>query len=67
MYLINIKKNIFPQSLEIESTVSEMNWTTLTIGSKKDLLMMMVRASKPILFCVGPIMNMNIDSFLSVG
>lgn len=44
-----------------------MEWETLTNAAKKDLLYMMVRTSKPILFRVGPIMNMNIDSFLSVG
>lgn len=43
-----------------------MDWTSLSIDSRKYLLMIMVRASKPILFSVGPIMNMNIDSFLSV-
>lgn len=54
------------QSLDVENAVYEMDWTSLTVSSRKDLLMLTVRASKPILFRVGPIMNMNIDSFLNV-
>ncbi|NP_001164458.1 odorant receptor 98 [Nasonia vitripennis] len=53
-------------SLDVENAISEMDWTLLSTRSKKDLLMMMVRTSRPILFRVGPIMNMNIDSFLSI-
>ncbi|XP_058802749.1 odorant receptor 49b-like [Phymastichus coffea] len=53
-------------SLDVESAICEMEWEILANSSKKDLLYMMMRTSKPILFRVGPIMNMNIDSFLSI-
>ncbi|XP_011503364.1 PREDICTED: odorant receptor Or1-like [Ceratosolen solmsi marchali] len=53
-------------SLEVENAVHEMDWTSLSIKSRKELLFIMKRTSKPILFSVGPIMNMNIDSFLSI-
>ncbi len=54
------------QSYSIENAIIEMDWTKLSVTSKKDLLMMMKRTTKPILFSIGPIMNMNIQSFLSV-
>ncbi|KAJ8679832.1 hypothetical protein QAD02_015619 [Eretmocerus hayati] len=53
-------------SLDVETAVNEMNWETLSVPSRKDLIMLMVRTSRPILFRVGPIMNMNVVSFLSI-
>ncbi|KAL7294081.1 hypothetical protein TKK_0012116 [Trichogramma kaykai] len=53
-------------SFDVEAAISTMDWTSLTARSQKFLLQMMVRTARPILFRVGPIMDMNIDSFLSI-
>ncbi|XP_078053778.1 odorant receptor 49b-like [Augochlora pura] len=54
------------KSLEVPDIIFESNWTNLDNGTKKVLLMIMLRATFPMEFRSAHIMSVNLESFMAV-
>ncbi|XP_051169682.1 odorant receptor 67a-like [Leptopilina boulardi] len=54
------------KSLAVSDTVYRMNWTTLSEKTKKNLIMIMIRSSRPIELNGASIITMSINTFVKV-
>ncbi|NP_001177521.1 odorant receptor 102 [Nasonia vitripennis] len=53
-------------SLQVINAVYEMDWTNFHVSTKRLLIFIMLRASKPLKFSVAYIIPMNLDSFIKI-
>ncbi|XP_033220926.1 odorant receptor 46a-like [Belonocnema kinseyi] len=54
------------QSLNLNNSVYEMDWTRLGIRERKELLIIMTRATKPIKIASGAIIRLSLSSFTQI-
>nr|XP_012227125.1 PREDICTED: odorant receptor Or2-like [Linepithema humile] len=54
------------KSIDIGNAVYEMDWTTLKVRVMKDLLIIMMRASKPVKMSSGYVVTLTLESFMSI-
>nr|UEN71220.1 olfactory receptor 37 [Gregopimpla kuwanae] len=54
------------ESINLCDGIYEMDWTALSVDSKRSLLMIMARTTRPITFTSAHILTMNLESFKSL-
>ncbi|XP_025262105.1 odorant receptor 49b isoform X2 [Camponotus floridanus] len=54
------------KSIDVSTAIYEMDWTTLRIRVMKDLMIIMMRASKPVKISSGYIVTLSTESFMSI-
>ncbi|XP_072767891.1 putative odorant receptor 71a isoform X2 [Anoplolepis gracilipes] len=54
------------KSIDVSTAIYEMDWTKLKVGVMKELMIIMMRADKPITMSSGYIITLSTESFMSV-
>ncbi|OXU28052.1 hypothetical protein TSAR_008866 [Trichomalopsis sarcophagae] len=54
------------ESLNFQQTIYEINWTSLSTRSSRDLVLIMMRASKPIIMYCGHFIVLSLESYIGV-
>ncbi|OXU28053.1 hypothetical protein TSAR_008867 [Trichomalopsis sarcophagae] len=54
------------ESLNFQKSVYQIDWTALSIGSGKDLVFIMMRASKPVIMYCGHFIILSLESYLGI-
>lgn len=62
----NLYYCVIIQSLKVSDAVYESNWLNLNKNKKLALRMIMLKASKPIIFKLGGILQLSLDTFTQV-
>lgn len=57
---------VFFQSGTLSLNFYDIQWTSLSINEKKNLIMMMMGSLKPVQYTCGYIITLSLDSFTSV-
>ncbi|XP_043466410.1 uncharacterized protein LOC122501180 [Leptopilina heterotoma] len=57
---------IFEYSRDLQKTIFETNWFSLSNETKRSLIIMMIRSKKPIIISIGSILFVNLNSFASI-
>ncbi|XP_072767892.1 odorant receptor 4-like isoform X3 [Anoplolepis gracilipes] len=54
------------KSIDVSTAIYEMDWTKLKVGVMKELMIIMMRADKPITMSSGYIITLSTESFMSI-
>ncbi|XP_072743414.1 putative odorant receptor 71a [Anoplolepis gracilipes] len=54
------------KSVDVSSAIYEMDWTTLRVRVMKDLMIIIMRAGKPVKMSSGHLVTLNTESFMSI-
>ncbi|XP_011505623.1 PREDICTED: odorant receptor 94a-like [Ceratosolen solmsi marchali] len=54
------------KSLDFNLCISEINWTAMHVQSMKEITIMMIRSTSPIVFSCGSLIQLSLTSFMKI-